>query len=154
MLHTVQSDGQPDSHQRGTKMKILILLLILSSNVFAETICVKIDTSQMTQDEKNSRQAVIYKLIFEETGVDLFVDSKNPKMFISGDNACFINPTFDVGANLTQDIFEAKYKDLKTEVSANNEGAINKKENLIASAEAKLKNIGLTDEEFKEIIKR
>lgn len=80
--------------------KLLLIMLLISGNVFAAETCKTLDTSTWTQDQKNQRQAIFYALAFG-AGQDVV-----PR--VEGDQICFESPNFNVNNLVTFTNFKNK----------------------------------------------
>lgn len=76
------------------KIPTLLIVLLLPSLVYAQEVCVTVDTSSWTQEQKNWRQGITYWLAFNVGGQDVVPT-------INGDSICFTSPTFDVPTVIT-----------------------------------------------------
>lgn len=94
-------------------MRWMVIWVLLSSsgNAFATEVCVDIDSSAWTQEQRNARQAIAHALAFNPGGQNLIPHSPSGAQVTEAGNTqiCFTDPIFDVPTVITAQAMLDRY---------------------------------------------
>lgn len=91
--------------------RALVLALLVPQLAFAAEVCVDIDVSTWTQEQRNARQAIAHALAFNPGGQNLIPHSPSGAQVTEAGNTqiCFTDPTFDVPTVITAQAMLDRY---------------------------------------------
>src|SRR3990167_11020222 len=89
----------------------LAVFLLLSELAFAAEVCVTLDVSAWTQDQRNARQAMAHALANDVGGQNIIPHSPSGAQVTEAGNTqiCFTDPIFDVPTVITAQAMLDRY---------------------------------------------
>jgi len=119
---------------------LLLLLVVFCHEVYAQRECVTVDTSSWTQDQKNLRESITYRLAFE-AGQDLIPS-------VEDDQICFESPIFNISSIITEKTLLDKIESERIRSVSEVAQIEQERTDRDVSIRSKLATIGFTSEEI------